>query len=250
MDFGSAIHKAMEHFHKRKAAGAEHDENLRATIRETVFSPVEVDSYRNIGTLSRTIVWYLDQFKDDPAKVIILANGKPAVELSFRFQTDFLVGDEPVILCGHLDRVVSLNEAIWVNDYKTTKRGLYDDYFSSFSPDNQMTLYTLAARVVFDVPANGVLIDAIQIGVNFSRFQRGFTLRTPDQLDEWYEDLGVWLGQAELYATANHWPMNDTACGLYGGCTFRGICSKDSALRQRFLEASFVKRKWNPLEIR
>ena len=38
LTFGSAIHKAMEHFHKRKAAGAEHDENLRTTIRETAFS--------------------------------------------------------------------------------------------------------------------------------------------------------------------------------------------------------------------
>ena len=139
LTFGSAIHKAMEHFHKRKAAGAEHDENLRTTIRETAFSPVEVDTYRNIYTLERTIVWYLDQFKDDPAEVIILANGKPAVELSFRFHTDFSVADEPVILCGHLDRVVSLNGTVWVNDYKTTKRGLYDDYFSGSCVENCIT---------------------------------------------------------------------------------------------------------------
>ena len=39
--------------------------------------------------LIRTIVWYIDQFgEDDSCQTVILSNGKPAVEHSFRLEAD------------------------------------------------------------------------------------------------------------------------------------------------------------------
>ena len=49
-----------------------------------------------------------------------------------------------------------------------------------------------------------------------NRFVSGFTLRTPDQLDEWMNDLRLHLERAEEYATRGYWPMNDTACDKFG----------------------------------
>ena len=77
---------------------------------------------------------------------------------------------------------------------------------------------------------------------------------TQDQLDEWVGNLEYWLAQAESYATANYWPMNDTACDKFGGCRFRGICSKSPQVRETFLKAEFEQLapedRWNPIKPR
>src|SRR5205085_2132611 len=147
---------------------------------------------KNRETLIRSVIWYLDNFKDDPAATLILANGKPAVELSFRMELDWGPGGKPAagldfppyILSGHLDRVVEFGGQRYVMDRKTTGSSPTPHYFDGFAPDNQMSLYTLAACVQFNTPVAGVIIDAAQIAVGFTRFQRGFTYRTESQLEE------------------------------------------------------------------
>jgi hypothetical protein len=117
-----------------------------------------------------------------------------------------------------------------------------------------MTLYTLASQVIIDSPVKGVIISAAQLLVDSSRFVRGFTFRTPDRLGEWLDDLRYWLGQAESFATANYWPMNDTSCDKFGGCKFKEICSKSPQVREQYLSARFDKleedERWNPLRSR
>ena len=62
----------------------------------------------------------------------------------------------------------------------------------------------------------------------------GFTYRTQDQIEEWLNDLRILLQTNESYAEAGYWPMNDTACDKFGGCRFRGICSKTPDAREMF----------------
>ena len=65
---------------------------------------------------------------DDPAETYTKSDGKPAVELSFRFELDWgpgYLGDtdsvtHPYLLCGHMDRVVSFNDQLFVMDHKST----------------------------------------------------------------------------------------------------------------------------------
>jgi hypothetical protein len=118
-----------------------------------------------------------------------------------------------------------------------------------------MTLYSIAAQVILKATIKGVIIDGAQVLIEKpNAFARGFTFRTPDQLTEWLADLRYWLTMAENYATMTYWPMNDTSCDKFGGCKFRNVCSKDPAVRERFLEADFVKlpeeERWNPLMTR
>ena len=40
-------------------------------------------------------------------------------------------------------------------------------------------------------------IDVIQIAAGFSRFTRGFTYRTPDQIEEWLADLRVQIDSVD-----------------------------------------------------
>jgi hypothetical protein len=140
----------------------------------------------------------------------------------------------------------------FIIDRKTTKYQLEERWFSQFSPDNQMTLYSFSGKIVYQLPTQGVMIDGAQVLVNSTRFKRGFTHRTESQLNEWYTELGYWLDQAAFFAQAKFWPMNDKSCGNYGGCPFRGICDKAPEVREMFLNdpSKFITRSWNPLAIR
>ncbi len=268
--FGQELHSALQNYHKSRAAEIDHEGSVHDVIRELLFSSwgwvvdetTRAGKYKNRRSLIGAVIYYLDQYEDDPAKTFIKEDGEAAVELSFRFELDFgprlpgtetIPSDQPYTLCGHLDRVVDFNDALFVMDYKTTLSTPGSYYFDQYEPNNQMSLYTLASQVILGSPIKGVIIDAVQLLIEppFMRSVRGFTYRTESQLDEWMTDLGWILSQAELYAEQNYWPMNDTACDKFGGCRFRGICSKSPQVREQFLKSDFVKgEKWNPLRVR
>lgn len=264
----------MEDYERRKAKEVSHDDSVHDTLRALLqrindWNPkpgTKSEELKSKENLVRTVVWYLDHYENDAAKTVILENGKPAVELSFAFELDFgpddpqeWAGDDfshgPIpnyLLCGHLDKIVSFSGDLFVMDHKTTTTTPSGRYFDGFNPHNQMTTYTIASQTIMKSPIKGVIVDAVQVAVGFIRPVRGITYRTNDQLEEWLADTERWLGQAERYAEEGHWPMNDTACGMYGGCRFREVCSKSPKVQQRFLESAFTQEneRWNPLKPR
>lgn len=273
--FGREYHKALENYDKSKAAGIPHEDSVFDVTRQLLVDTngwnVDTDTkkgrYKNRNSLLRTVLDYLDHFRDDPAATYIKADGEAAVELSFRFELDWgpktgtygegkfnTPAGQPYLLCGHLDRVVVFQDEVFVMDRKTTTTTPGSYFFDRFEPDNQMSLYSFASRIILNSPIKGVIIDAAQILANSSRFVRGFTLRTADQLEEWVHDLHYWFNLAESFALAAYWPQNDTSCDKYGGCPFRGICSKSPGVRQQYLKSTFkqlpLEERWNPLKPR
>jgi hypothetical protein len=251
--FGIEVHRVAQDYEKLKADGIKHDEAVFHVIKGLLYRTAEWNpdhNRKNKEALIRTAVWYLEKYKNDPAKTVILNNGKPAVELSFKFDLDWGPRElsQNYVLCGHLDRLVDYNEEMFVNDIKTTTSTPGPYYWNQFEPDNQMTLYTLASKVIFEPAVRGVMITSAQILADDTRFTRGMTYRTQDQLDEWVDELKWWFEQQNEYALINRWPMNDTACDKYGGCMFRHVCSKSPGVRDKFLQSDFEQgEKWNPL---
>lgn len=252
LDFGILYHKALESYDRLRVEGLDHDEATLWVVHFLLMAPWPHDHpSKNRETLLRSVIWYLETYIDDPAKTLILSSGAPAVELSFRFATDFEAAPGvPFLLSGHMDRLVDFGGDHFVMDRKTTGSTLSTYYFDQYNPDNQMSLYSKASQVVYGMPVAGVMIDAAQIAVGFTRFDRGITLRSSGQLDEWMDDFGEWMGLAKTFAERGRWPMNEKSCGAYGGCPFRGICSKDPSVRELYLKTDFEKRFWNPLETR
>lgn len=280
--FGIEYHKALELYSNLRAMGENHENSVRAVVQAILintqdFNPdreTKTGKYKNRDTLLSIVIDYLDHYIDDPCETYIMSNNEPATELSFRFELDWgpsgqdygmhcdeegndieFSPTQPYILSGHLDRVVTFNDHLFVMDHKTTTTTPGDYYFNQYEPNNQMTLYTLAGSLILHSPIRGVIIRAGQILLDKpNRFISGFTYRTPEQLDEWLTDLRIHLENAERYATTNYWPTNDTACDKYGGCKFREVCSKDPGVREMFLKADFVKLeredRWNPLRSR
>ena len=260
--FGIEYHRALEDYDLYMMDnGRDHDRAVMQTVEDLLIrihdwnpEPTKkTEEMKSKFNLVRTVVWYLDHYKIDEAKTITLANGTPAREVSFQFDintvADFGNAKYNYVLCGHLDRIVDYQGHMFVMDYKTTTNTPSSYYFDQFDPHNQMSMYSLAGRVVMQSPLRGVIIDAAQVAVNFSRFARSFTLRSEEQLEEWLDDLSYWFAQAENYAAEEYWPKNDTACDKYGGCKYRSICRLPKSVRQNFLEGNFEKGKqWNPLE--
>jgi hypothetical protein len=276
--FGTEFHLTAQSYEVSRAAGSDHQSALTDAIgqlheRTADFDPspdTKSGKYKSRQNLICMMVDYFDKYGDnDPAVTYIRADGRPAVELSFKFSLDYGPGiqsnlieralettaRQPYLLCGHLDRVVTLNSALLVMDYKTTTKTITERYFAQYEPNNQMSLYTLAGRIILGAPIRGVVISAAQLLLEEPhRFVRGFTYRTQDQLDEWLSDLSILLRLNEAYAANNYWPQNDTACDKYGGCKFREICSKSPDARDRFLKSDFIQleeqNRWNPLKPR
>lgn len=256
--FGQVYATALEHFYKYRAEGQTIDEALVAVVHEAMISTwnsekqIAVEFDHNAKTrfnLIRSIVWYIDEFGEESTSGIQthhLSDGKPAVELSFTLN----ITDE-IVFCGHLDRVVSYGGDLYVMDQKTTGTTITPRFFDGFKPDNQMSMYTFAGQAILHSPVKGVIIDGAQIAVGFTRFERGFTFRTQAELDEWFDEALDLIAHVRQSTLEQKFPMNRTACGNYGGCEFRNVCSRSPQVRDQFLKADFVKAPvWDPLSRR
>lgn len=251
LTWGAEFASALEFYHKRIAEAVSHDDALDKTVQSLFEKTVDWKPdhpKKNKETLFRSVIWYLDAYKDDPAKTYILQNGKPAVELSFKLELPWEAAPgQNYILCGHMDKIVDYGGDIMVMDQKSTGGGIGAYYFNQFNPNGQMSGYTLAGRMIFDIPIAGVIIDAVQVMVGYTDFARGFTMRTQAQLDEWLVDTKHWTEILKFAVEHDYWPMNESSCHMYDGCTFRDICSQTPAVRQVYLNTYFEKKYWNPL---
>jgi len=265
--WGNEFHKGLEDYDRHLARGHSHVQALHFTLRSTLeriknWEPepqTKSEEVKSKPNLIKCIEWYIDHYHPDPAQTYILQNGDPAVELNFNFPLSFgpnlgLHNEEPgqpYHLCGYLDRVVNYNDDLYVMDRKTTSSTPGSYYFDKFDLDDQMSAYNLAAKVLLKSPIRGVIVDAMQVSTQAPKPVRSFTYRTEEQLEEWLEELQIWLRQAEVYALEDYWPMNLTSCDKYGGCEFRKICSKSPSVRNRFLHGEMKREElWNPLNPR
>jgi hypothetical protein len=265
LEFGGWYAAALESFHKYRADGMDHEEALIEVVHEALQetwvyetdeagdpipgtgSPWQSDhNAKTRENLIRTIIWYTEQFRDDPCQTVILGNGQAAVEHSFR-----LDADDGIVLSGHLDRLVEYGGKPYIQDQKTSSSTITPRYFEQWQTNTQMSLYSFAGRTIFNLQIKGVIIDAAQIAVGFSRFERGFTFRDEAQLNEWYDHAMFHINSARTATRENYFPMNRSSCNNYGGCQFRHVCGRSPHVREQFLKADFERgKRWDPLEVR
>lgn len=253
--FGGEYASSLERFYKLRAEGHPIEESTIIVVREcmcrtwTDAGPVPFgDDKKTRFSLIRSIIWYIDQFGDESQANITtvhLADGRPAVELSFSFELS-----EHLLLCGHLDRLVEFAGAAYVMDQKTSGSTIGPYFFEGFKMDNQMSLYTIAGQIILGSPVRGVIIDGAQIAVGFTRFERGFTYRTQGQLEEWIKSTKALIASIHDCAEADFYPLNTTACGRYNGCEFLPICSAPPHVREAVIASEYTQRVWDPLQRR
>lgn len=254
--FGKVFATALEHYYKFVALGHDWLDALEMVVAEALEDTyhdmpegrapwASFDSAKNRENLIRTIVWYVDEFHAEEITVKML-NGVPLVEHSFALPVD-----NDLVFTGHLDRVVEYVGDTYVMDQKTTAQTISPYWFNQFKPNTQFSMYTFAGMMIWKMPVKGVIIDGAQVAVGFSKFSRSVSMRTEDELNEWYDDTMAHIEAAQRATLNNHFPMNPASCGNYGGCEFRPVCSRSPSLRDNFLRGDFNKSEpWDPLERR
>lgn len=252
--FGGIYAKALEEFFKFRAEGDDHEAALIKTVKSAMIQSWDAENHcpkpfihasKSRENLIRTIVWYLEQYgheTEDGLKTYHLQNGKPAVELSFTIELS-----DDILYCGHLDRVSSMGDRLYILDQKTTGGAVGKYFFDGFKPGNQMAGYTFAGERVLHSPISGVIIDAAQISVNFTEFERGIVTFSKDEIHEWLQNTKYTISLARSATELNYFPMNTTACGNYGGCPFRPICSTTPRFRDNIIKSQYASHNWDPL---
>lgn len=262
LKFGLIIHESAEKYEQSRAAGSNHADALDCAVDfvlKATWEPrlgrawTSEHKAKNRISAIRTVVWYLEQYgaHDSLQTVRLASSGRAAVELTFRFDSAYRTsGGEAILFCGHLDRLVEFSDKLFVSDIKTTGSVLGPQWFQSFTPGNQFSMYSFAGKAAFSEPIEGVIVDGIQVATGFSRFARGTVWRPNSYIEEWYAEQRWYLDQMEACAEASYWPQNDKSCGNYGGCPFAPLCARTPQARETWLKADYSRRIWNPLEVR
>lgn len=243
--FGGWYADAIETYHNLVAHGADHDDAVHFVV-QTAMAATWIDgapwdsehNLKNRETLIRSIVWYLEEWKDDPASTIILATGEPAAELNFKLDLD-----NGMVLRGKFDRICEYAGDPYIMDQKTTGASVGQHYFNQWTPDIQMSTYAFAGEATWNIPVRGVILDVASVAVGFTRFERGFIHRSKASLQEWFEQSMITIERARAATRERVFPMNRTACNNYGGCTFKEICARSPEVRPNFLKGDFVQAK-------
>lgn len=272
--FGIQFHTGLELYHKARARSLSHDEAVHHTVRELLAEPAtaslprdtDIDEMsdaasddddgitlrnsriRTVYYLIRAVVWYLDTYAGDALNTYIMANGKPAVELSFRIPIEGVsVAGTPFTLCGHIDRVVSFNDFLHPSDYKTTK-SLTRQFFDAFDLSHQISGYITAGQVILDRPMKSAIVDGVALQIGGVKFARHFSHRSEGHLTEYTRLLTHVSTLAQMYAEDGFYPQNTSACYF---CEYKPVCRKPPSQRGRTLKAHWIQNPgWNPLQSR
>ncbi len=253
LTFGSHYAAALQKFYILLTSGTSREQAIISVVRFLFERTWDVETgkgwdpeslglpksnLKNRYTLIRAFIWYADEWGDD-IPVLVLQNGQPAVELKFEIDIDR--GNS---LVGTIDRICNVDGELLILDQKTTGITLSGYWFADFELDTQMSLYTFAGRVGFSSAISGVMVDAMQVAVGFSRFARSITYRNEAQLNEWLEEANLYIDQiqhANGDGTLSAYPRNFNSCSNYGGCVFSNVCQKSPQVRPNFLRAGFRK---------
>ena len=195
------------------------------------------DKARNLEAALRAIVWRAEEYWEDTIKIATMPDGTPALEQRFEVP----ISDDGLRFSGRIDKVAELNNELYLVDTKTTKASLSDYYFNGFAPNNQIYAYLWAAKNILGLEIAGFIIDAVQTGVNFCRFNRAVFKVPSPIIKEWYDDAIHKLSLAKIYADKDYYPADFTACGNYGGCKYREICNESPDHRHKVVEELFER---------
>ena len=238
--WGSVMHAGLDAYdvaRTRQGVGSllPLEAGIRAMIA-TGFSN-EDENARTLGTAVRALTWYDHQYANDGYQTAVLPSGEPAIEVRFELPipgTDYRFS-------GRMDRIVTQGEQVYIMEHKTTTTTLGSYFFDRYHPSYQTGAYCWAAQQLFGQPASGVIIDAIQTAVGFTRCARQTVTLSPSQLNEWFDAVRSQINGVELARAKGRWHPNFAACNNYGGCDYRSIDALPPEFREGLIASEFER---------
>ena len=206
------------------------------------------DSAKSPTRMAGALEFYFSRYPmaDDPAQPVRLPGGKIGVEFSFAEPIDATnpeTGD-PILYVGRMDMICDYASGTFGEDDKTTS-ALGASWSKQWDLRSQFTGYCWgAAKTGF--PLSGFLIRGVSILKTKYDTAEALTYRPQWMIDRWYDQLLRDVARIKAAWESGVWDYSlDAACNEYGGCAFKQVClSRDP---QPWLEGSFERRKWDPV---
>lgn len=280
LEFGTAIHKAMEVFYSwqgertfpidfdqvaplladGRPAPEPHFlyEALVAFVK--AMAPLRIlpdDDKRSIPSGIWVLSHYFRTYLNDIYRVHVDEHG-PVVERSFR--VPFYEGAKlKVELFGQIDFVLKnmVTGQILPGDHKTSSQ-MGSDFFNRCKPNHQYTGYLIGAHQALGISDEHFLINGIQSSSapkmkndgspranpkGPPTFTRQITRRTPEDFKEYRDSLMDAVHNYLRWDETGTFPLGVVdACASWGGCHFLEVCSAPNELRDNILSAKFHRR--------
>lgn len=269
LSFGGLIHEAVEFTDRLVHSGVPKSEAVPQVIRQALALgwdklPLKGGPRTRLSLLIAAFEYVEAWAYEQTAQVVTLENGKPALELSFTVDLGLCAeSGERFSYCGHIDKVHLDTLGAHVVERKHTTSQLEESYIQRYRMSPQVSGYAFALKILSHINTGGAFVEAFQIGATFARIRRFAISRVPSQIDEWLSNTKQWIKSAERRAIESAaaedadvepsyaWEMNETSCIHFGQpCEFFQICTKPASARANWLKDLYVRRRWNPLELR
>jgi len=264
LDFGSAVHKALEYRYtvagNTDPSAEVKSEMIRLAKEELLTKGIPMD-YRNEDYLEHVITSYNANYGDEPFDIIRTANDVPLVEAPFAIEIGVVHHSHPnlpnplrVIWTGKIDMCI-----VWPNaskatfDHKTSAMsGAY--YFQEYSLSQPQIGYVYAARQQLDPTIDRFVINALfcrkpaASGKINLEFQREQIYVTDEMIEEWKQNtlnaIGVIIEQ-----DLRGYPASFKSCiSKYGPCQYFDLCTVSRGQREQVLSSNvYIDDKWSPL---
>ena len=210
------------------------------------------ESAKSLARTAGAYEYYFSVYplENDHAVPATLPVVKKGIEFNFVQTLDIRhpeTGD-PLLYCGRMDMVCEFAGAVFGEDDKTTSQ-LGASWPRQWDLRSQFTGYCWGAREV-GMPLAGFIVRGISILKTKYETAQAITYRPAWMIDEWYEQLVT----RDIPSMIRMWESNswgaslDAACNEYGGCGFKQVCQSAPSDRKVWLETTFERRRWDPVE--
>lgn len=259
-EWGTFYHEAVGHFEHQVHKGVPREVALRKTIKLLIPAAIEMGfpirgekgdaAKRSVYTLVRSLIWFEAEYRDRPLPPLELANGRCALEYNFCLPLGMKASTgEDYLLVGNIDKIGTDADGYqYCVERKTTTTTLGPYFFTKYDPCMQTYLYDVVAAILFPkARLRGVIVEACQTAVDFTRFDRHPIERTPRQRAHWLEVIKYWIKRAEQDALDNSW---DRAINSEGGfaSVFKDVQRRDPSVWTAMLRTELSREPlWNPL---
>lgn len=206
------------------------------------------DSAKSLERTAGALEFYFEHYPlgEDGMDPITLADGRRGIEFSFAQPLDILhpVTGNPILYTGRSDLICTYQEGQYVVDEKTTS-SLGATWSRQWEMRGQFTGYQWAAREA-GIETAGSIVRGVSILKTKYDTQQALTLRTPWEIDRWYEQTIRDIKRMMKCWEDGWWDFAmDGACAEYGGCSMTTVCKSPNP--EIWLPMRFEQRVWDPL---
>ncbi len=270
LTWGTLYHEATAFFEKRVFAGEDRESALRETIRRAVPAAIKhripMGRFRNdegewvpmtgdaaklsVYALVRALIWFEAEYRAQPFPPICLADGTPALEFNAVMPLDMKAPTgEDYLVVVNIDKIATDDDgAQFAVERKTTKNTLDAKFFSRYDPSFQTYTYDLVCSTIFPHSRlRGVVVEACQTAVEFTRFDRHPIIRPQGAREHWLKVIKYWIKRAEADAMGDLWSTAINTEATFDN-EYRRIQRRDPKVWPALLAVDLNEDElWNPM---